>query len=478
MDRAIAPLDTFLPLGCLISTFNKESDDLQSLNDWSELFGVTPSTVENLSPKLVKAIQRLLKAKWIRILAKSKDQYVVIRFYILPDDVARATVARGSRSLLAELEQLLPMINTSQEAWAWDGQCLISDAPFQSWATREEGSLFYIFNTLQSPAPNPMDIADRHTRTAVSELLDYNRSLPGLQTSLYPYQARSAAAMIQRESSTKLLVDPRFEKRQAPDGRSFYFSPRDLAFYVHPPMYETGKGGILAEQMGLGKTVICLATILSTKNHLPKIPPQYASQKIREKTPRLLDLCMTVAGNHSLPIKAHFERIERRMGHELLNCHKMADLHEIEYFIPGKKPRSNRKSSTPGPRRMICTSATIVVVPRNLVHQWKSEIKKHITPGSLKVLIVDGSDCEVLPPANELRHYHIILFSKPRFEKEIMDGSDSLGRKAGAQRTTCNCLFYRSGMEEGCICFREENIYHSPLKELLFLRCIIDEGVL
>jgi hypothetical protein len=29
-----------------------------------------------------------------------------------------------------------------------------------------------------------------------------------------------------------------------------------------------------------------------------------------------------------------------------------------------------------------------------------------------------------LPPASKLRHYDVVLFSKPRFEKEIMDGSD------------------------------------------------------
>jgi hypothetical protein len=34
----------------------------------------------------------------------------------------------------------------------------------------------------------------------------------------------------------------------------------------------------------------------------------------------------------------------------------------------------------------------------------------------------------VLPPANELRHYDVVLFSKPRFEREIMDGSDKFVR--------------------------------------------------
>jgi SNF2-related domain/Helicase conserved C-terminal domain len=69
-----------------------------------------------------------------------------------------------------------------------------------------------------------------------------------------------------------------------------------------------------------------------------------------------------------------------------------------------------------------------------------------------------------------------VLFSKPRFEKEILDGSDKFGRKQNNKSRPCNCLFYRDGQDEPCICLREEDIYHSPLKDLHWLRIIIDEG--
>jgi helicase-like protein/SNF2 domain-containing protein len=110
------------------------------------------------------------------------------------------------------------------------------------------------------------------------------------------------------------------------------------------------------------------------------------------------------------------------------------------------------------------------------------------------VLMMDTPSA-VLPPANELRHYDVVLFSKPRFEREIMDGSDKFvrlklnhflvcsssnfatqGRNPNNVRPSCNCLFYRDGMEEKCICLREEDIYRSPLKDLHWLRIIIDEG--
>jgi hypothetical protein len=306
-----------------------------------------------------------MKAGWIRIFVRLLGDLNICRIYLLPDDIGRATVARGSRSLRAELEQLLPEINTSPAIW--NGLKSSEFESFEPWAKPEDGSLFYILNMLPSPEPRPDEIEDRYTRSVVSELLDYDQILPGLQRQLYPYQARSAAAMLQRESSTQLQVDPRFEKRWAPDGSSFYYLPKDLAFYKNPPMYDSHRGGILAETMGLGKTIIVLSVILATKGHIPKIPPQYQRNHIREKTPRLLDMCIATAGRYSLPARSYFSRMERETGEELISCNKTISEHEVDYFIPGKAPRSNRRSVTPPPKRMILCSGTIVVVPRNIV---------------------------------------------------------------------------------------------------------------
>jgi hypothetical protein len=132
-------------------------------------------------------------------------------------------------------------------------------------------------------------------------------------------------------------------------------------------MYDSHRGGILAETMGLGKTIIVLSVILATKGHIPKIPPQYQRVQVREKPPRLLDMCIATAGRYSLPARSYFSRIERETGEELLSCHKTIAEHEVDYFIPGKAPRSNRRTVTPPPKRMVLCSGTIIVVPRNIV---------------------------------------------------------------------------------------------------------------
>jgi hypothetical protein len=243
-------LESYIPLGCLISEASAASPRYPT---WTEVHTVT-LTERDVNRRLETATMRLMDARWIRVCAKSLDVRIIFRIHLLPDDIGQVQVARNSKHLRADLEIILSRLCPS--ARTWNG---ILEEPlqhFEAWATAEEGSLFYIFNTLQSPNPQPGAIKDRFTRLVVSELLNDPSSLPGLKTPLYPYQARSAAAMIQREASPGLHLDPRFEERTAPDGGVYYYSPRDLIFSQNPQVYESSRGGILAETMGLG-WVIC-----------------------------------------------------------------------------------------------------------------------------------------------------------------------------------------------------------------------------
>jgi hypothetical protein len=239
-------LESYIPLGCLIS---ESSATTLGYPTWTEVHTVT-LLEKNLDRKLEIATMRLLDARWIRVRAKKFEKRTIFRIHLLPDDIGQVQVARNSKHLRADLEILLSRLSLSESTW--NGILEEPQQHFDAWATAEEGSLFYIFNTLPSPKPQPGAIKDRITRLAVSELLDDPSSLPGLKTPLYPYQARSAAAMIQREASPALHLDPRFEERKAPDGAVYYYSPRDLIFSQSPQLYESSRGGILAETMGLG----------------------------------------------------------------------------------------------------------------------------------------------------------------------------------------------------------------------------------
>lgn len=93
----------------------------------------------------------------------------------------------------------------------------------------------------------------------------------------------------------------------------------------------------------------------------------------------------------------------------------------------------------------------------------------------MNVLVIDSPQ-QAVPPAEELKTYDIVLFSKSRFERENMDGSDKFGRTSTNVPADCRCPYIGSTRIKDCICLKTEDIYQSPLKQLHWLRIIIDEG--
>lgn len=211
--------------------------------------------------------------------------------------------------------------------------------------------------------------------------------------------------------------------------------------------------GILSETMGCGKTLICLAVILATRGHFPKIPTRYqaTTNPVRERTGSLVEMAAAAAGRFSLPWKSHFELL-RDSGVFYERCVAACEKHRGAYTIPPPPSRyGNRESATytrPPPTHIRLCSGTLVIVPPNLVDHWKHEIAIH-TEG-LTVLILQTSS-DVTPSADELLQYDIVLFSRTRFEKEA--GEVAHNRRAPPKLE-----------------------YDSPLKKLHWLRIIVDEG--
>ncbi|KAK5010515.1 hypothetical protein LTR28_009432, partial [Elasticomyces elasticus] len=191
---------------------------------------------------------------------------------------------------------------------------------FDIWATGEEGSLYYLFNNIPSPEPSPESVSNEYDQAALADLLDQKNSVIGLKTQLYPYQRRSAGLMLQRESSQQLMLDPRLERRIAPDGRAYYYGARDITFLREPRWYPSCNGGILAETMGLGKTVICLALLLATRGHLPKIPALYAAPPRRVQVGSLTHMAIAAINRHSIPWKVHFDYVAKATGDQMSQC--------------------------------------------------------------------------------------------------------------------------------------------------------------
>ncbi|KAK8174110.1 P-loop containing nucleoside triphosphate hydrolase protein [Phyllosticta citrichinensis] len=468
----------YLPLGCVLATIPTDLD-LTHGDNWTEL-NVTHLALASweLDSDLRKHLIQLLDAQWIRAessrhVEQHPTNVAIIRLWILPHDVGHATVNRSARKVHLALEHVIQSVTISTDVW--HNVSIDCTEKFDPWACPDESSLFYLFNTLPSPEPSPSRVENLYSKAAMQDLLDSR--VEGLKSKLYPFQARSAALMLQREASDELYLDPRLEKRRAPNGRLFYYCPRNMEFLHAPRFYSSQKSGVLAELMGSGKTIIALSLVSATKNHVPAIPPQYQRIPVRNTVGTLFDMAAAAVNRHAIPWKTVLASHAAETGEFLTACEKQLEANPPIYEIPSQPIRLNRNTMTPAPRRLRICSTTIIVVPLNLLHQWRSELQKHVEEDTLKVLIMDHNKKQ-LPPADELATFDVILFSRGRFEAEVRDGYDAQGRKSADYKTppVCSCPYVGSSRVRDCTCFRENEVYVSPLRHLHFLRIMIDEG--
>ncbi|PKY02628.1 hypothetical protein P168DRAFT_256187 [Aspergillus campestris IBT 28561] len=384
-----------------------------------------------------------------------------VRVYVLPDDVGRKAIPRSSSSLRRALKVVMARVDSSVGAWlgeSYSGE--LSDKKLS--ASAEDESMWYIFNTLRDPEPRVEEMKDLYGRKAMEELLagsvggeaetGQDLGVLGLKTPLYPYQRRSAAAMIQREVQPAQMLDPRLQAFCGPTGRVYYYDKEEGSIVREKRMYSEACGGILAETMGCGKTLISLAVIMATRGHFPRIPLEYQETEnvVRQKTGSLVEMAAAAAGRFSLPWKAHFET-ERFYGSNYDRCIKACEEHRGSYIVPPPPARHTGRNGVayprPPPLHLRLSSGTLIIVPPNLVNHWQKEIAHH-TEG-LKVLVLrDSSD--VTPQPDELLQYDIILFSRVRFEREAGE------------------VVYNHRISN-----RPED---SPLTKLHWLRIVVDEG--
>lgn len=238
--------------------WTESSDIWLAFHDYCELKDGHPA----LSARI------LSNANWARVFARKHQRnrdLATIRVYILPDDVGRRYVNRDHANLRNFLIKLLDGLDKSPLSWEGRNQ----DEDHLEHYIKESSnndSLFYLFNTVPSPAARHPPISCPVSNEAIQSVLECEE-LRGLSTKLYPYQRRTVASMVKREVQPERALDPRFQSLQGPTGQVFYYDRETGVLLRDQRTYDEARGGILGESMGLGKTLICLATIIATKGH-------------------------------------------------------------------------------------------------------------------------------------------------------------------------------------------------------------------
>ncbi|TGZ77496.1 hypothetical protein EX30DRAFT_366625 [Ascodesmis nigricans] len=436
----------------------------------------TPSDIpRRVRELLVKGLVRLT----YRMVSGTEAR---VRVYILPEDVRGELVLAKTGAGKGNLRKVLLAVDTSREAWEGDIVVRNRRSLFEVEKEEDEScSLFYLFNTIPSPAPDPESpwIGEERVRERMRSVLGVTPfpecgedGFRGLKTMPYSYQKESIAMMVQREMAPEKRMDPRLKEMVAPTGEVYYIDTDSLRIYESPVYYDDVRGGILAEEMGTGKTLMCLGLITATKGEYSTPPRGFTAVIPAPETPAhppsLLHLSLTTIRAHNVWIPDSLPTHHTTLLHT----------HTPFYLSPTTlRTRSRRQSLLPPPTERIHLSAcTIIVCPQNLVRQWLSEISKHVLPGFLSVCVLDQTT-SVVPSIPELLKYDILLFSRNRFDREVREGSDAQGRRVpyGVARA-CECPYIGATRTPDCTCFKVEEVYNSPLFRVRWKRIVIDEG--
>lgn len=296
-----------------------------------------------------------------------------------------------------------------------------------------------------------------------------------LRCNLFGYQQNSLAKMLSRERNPGMFCDPYYIEKSSPAGKKFAFDPYKLSFHCSDVVsqYADVRGGILCDEMGTGKTLICLALILHTRHEVaqPDAEPmasaitssmalEFPSDEYRGADPAEGTLTRFVAGvfgapivgerlgqsrKRNAPVPPHIRMNKRHAPTSLVNitAHKLRTTYSLSHeefstlpphlqhllgnlsapffnLWPAAPARTSRASSDRTPVRVYVSAATLVLIPQTLIAQWHQEIEKHC-PGTLRVLSVSDTRTELPAALSLAQDYDLVLMTHSRFGHEAGD---------------------------------------------------------
>ncbi|KAF9965836.1 hypothetical protein BGZ70_003983 [Mortierella alpina] len=232
---------------------------------------------------------------------------------------------------------------------------------------------------------------------------------PLLQPQLLPFQRRSVAWCLQRECGVvngvgeveykePILADKlplSWDLVTLPSGQELLVnrlcgimcqpSPKVTAELLEP------RGGILAEEMGLGKTVEMLALILLNRRQLQPIQPNEA-----QSDTGALEKQLSAAHLDDSTLSSAIENTTIREASQ-----------EAQGVV------EEGSESLPS---LIKSGATLIITPLSILHQWAGEIESHVP--SLRVFVY-MDDAHERISAEELAKYDVVLTTYPVLSKEV-----------------------------------------------------------
>ncbi|GAA5914943.1 hypothetical protein JCM8208_000780 [Rhodotorula glutinis] len=238
----------------------------------------------HLDALLTLSAAHVLRAT-VRIVGEGEQAAALVRVYLVPQDLPelRGPGAVRSRTRPPGSVVLGLLSAVRVHAGEWDGE--MQDGDLEGFMAEIDGrSLLEVYRDITSPSADASFVdslvAPDDVKQRLSCALDHKPA--GVQSDLFPYQHATLAKMLARELAPQDIPSPSFLRRSTrvvglggswPDGRKeeAFFVSLDGGVRLEPLTVREPKGGILAEDMGVGKTVIVLALVMSTLSELPKL---------------------------------------------------------------------------------------------------------------------------------------------------------------------------------------------------------------
>ncbi|KAL9701718.1 hypothetical protein quinque_005159 [Culex quinquefasciatus] len=225
-----------------------------------------------------------------------------------------------------------------------------------------------------------------------------------LRPTLRPYQVRAIRWMLDRETVPKVL--PAQYARLGclnVEGEEFYMNLDSFEVLAEVPGENpVPPGGILADEMGMGKTVEMLGLMLLNRNRKRKFEEE-VGPGVAVAVKELKCICIRSNVKDTISCQKCGQRQHKKCV--LKNCEE-----EPTRYICPECWRSEA---------LVESSTTIIVSPVSIKMQWASEIRKHIADSSFKIFIYEGvAESGWISPA-DLAKYDVVLTDYNVLQTEI-----------------------------------------------------------
>jgi len=204
-----------------------------------------------------------------------------------------------------------------------------------------------------------------------------------------------------------------------------YLNPSTLEVREGAPSYGMPRGDTLCEEMGAGKTAICIALIILTRHQLavPDHPHRNVAPLLSLRSRGGSQECTgyTPPAGHAIA-RTNSPQTSRRHTKSLLARKEEFDdnwsfgglIDHLNPFYLHSNDSDTRmsargvtKHTCDLPRKVYLSCATLVVCPLSLYEQWKSELYKFCKEGVLRTLFLADKGQRTVPPPQELLKYDV-----------------------------------------------------------------------